>query len=144
MIGIRTSFKVLADVVFSANTTLATVGLTSPIAANQTQKIEAWVPVTTGATGGIKFQLVVPSGVSVFLLTSRIYDTVAQSDLSSVATSSAAIADPLANVGDHFFKVEAIVTNGATAGNIDLQCAQDSAANVTTILKGGTMGVTVL
>lgn len=141
MIGIKNKFDVAADVAFAASTALLTVGLTSLIAANERQTIRAVVPITTGATGGVKTQLIVPAGGSYFIHSIKIFDLVANTFTGNVATASAAVADPLANAGNHLVEVEATVINGATAGNIDLQFAQDSAANTTTILKGGFMEV---
>lgn len=141
MIGIRNIFKVLADVVFTANTTLATVGLKSPIAANETQKIRAWVPFTVGATGGIKCELVTPGGASSPAVTVIFYNTVAPSVDITLDGINNPINDALADEGGHWALIEAIVTNGATPGNLDLQFAQNSAANATTILAGSTMEV---
>ena len=141
MIGLRTIYQVAADVPFASSTALATVGLTSPIAANQTQKIRAWVPITTGATGGVKVQMVVPAGGTAFLATITINDTVTPAVTPYAQTASAAQGNALAAAGTHWVLVECTVINGATAGNIDLQFAQNSAANTTTILKGGIMEV---
>ena len=141
MIGIKNQFIVDADVPFASSTALLTVGLTSPIAANERQTIRAWVPLTTGATGGVQLQVKAPAGGSYFINNVTFFDLVANSFIGTVATSSAPIGDALANAGNHLVTIEATIINGATAGNVDIQFAQNSAANTTTILKGGIMEV---
>ena len=109
MIGIRTIFKVAADVPFAASTALLTVGLTSPIAANETQKVRAWVPFTTGATGGIKAQLNAPAGASTPTVTFLFYNTVTPAVDIAVEDINAPAADALANAGTHWALIEATV-----------------------------------
>ena len=140
MIGIRTIYRVAANVPFAASTDLLTVGLTSPIAVNETQKIRAWVPFTTGATGGIKCQLVTPNS-SIGFVTVVYYDTVAPSVDLGIDQVNMPIGDALANAGQHWCLVESTVVNGPNAGTVDLQFAQNSAANTTTILATGMMEV---
>lgn len=143
--GIINNYKVAANVALTSTTTLTTVGLTSPIAANQTQKIRAWVPLTVGATGGVRLQVVVPAGGTLFTATIRLYNTVAPADITAIQTSSAVFTNALANAGTHWVLVEAYVLNGATAGSVDIQFAQNTSDPLTlTILKGGWMETTIL
>lgn len=142
MIGIRNAFFVSADVTVSASVTLVTTGLTAPIAVNQSMKIHCWVPFTIGATGGFKFQLVVPSGGTIFLADYLVEDVVTPAQIvSSVQTSSAAFANALAVAGTHWMYLDAFIINGATAGNVDLQFACNSAANGITVKRGSFMDV---
>lgn len=142
MIGIRRFFRIAANVVVTNSAALVTTGLTSPIAANQTQKFRAWIPVTVGATGGVRLQVVVPAGGVVFLNTIQLFNTVAPALVATVQTSSAAFTNALANAGNHFILVEGTVVNGTTAGNIDIQMAQNTADALSlTILRGGSMDV---
>lgn len=137
-IGIPNVFIVAANVPFTSNVTLTTVGLNSPIAAGQTQNLRFWVPFSVGATGGIRFQLVVPAGGTIFLATNKIFNTVAPLTTISVQTSSAVTTNALANAGNHWIEVEATIVNGATAGNVDLQIAQNTSDVLTlTVLRGG-------
>lgn len=143
MIGIRTVYKVAANVTFTSNVTLATVGLLSALPANQKMKVRAWVPLSVGATGGIRFQLVLPAGATV-ISTSVINNTVAPSATAAVQTTSVAVTNALANAGNHWVYFEAYVENGATAGNLDLQFAQNTSDALTlTVLKGGQLDVTI-
>lgn len=145
MIGIRKIFQVASNTVVTSSTALVTVGLTSPIAANQTQKFRAWIPVTVGATGGLRLQVVVPAGGTLFLATVLLVNTVAPSITSAVQTSSAAFTNALANAGNHFLLVEGDIVNGANAGNIDIQMAQNTSdVNSLTVLKGGALEVVTL
>lgn len=142
-IGIRTAFIKTADSPFTSNVVLATIGLTSPIAAGQTQKVRFWVPFTVGATGGIRAQLAVPAGGAIFNTTIKLFNTVAASLTLAAQAASAAFTNALANAGTHWLEVEATIVNGATAGNVDLQMAQNTTDVLTlTVLRGGELEVT--
>ncbi len=141
-IGIRTFFQILANIVVTSSAALVTTGLTSPIAAGQTQKLRFWVPFSVGATGGVRAQLVVPAGGVIFNATILLYNTVAPSMTSAAQAASAAFTNALANAGTHWMLVEATIVNGATAGNVDLQMAQNTSDVLSlTILRGGTCEV---
>lgn len=145
MLGLRSIYAIAANVVFTSSTALLTVGLTSPIAANQTQKIRAWVPVTVGATGGVKAQIVVPAGGTIFSASIKLYNTVAPSLTTAYQSASAAFGNALANAGTHWLEIEATIINGSTAGNVDIQFAQNSSDALSlTVLRGGTLDVTKL
>ena len=142
MIGIRNFFTVAADIPVTLSAALVTTGLTSPVAANQSQKIKAWIPFTLGATGGVRFQVVVPAGGTVFELSAIIQNTVAPSSTLVEQQASAVVTNALANAGDHWLDIDVFVVNGATAGNIDIQAAQNTADALTlTIGRGGSMDV---
>lgn len=142
MLGIRTFFQVGADIVVTNSAALVTTGLTSPVAANQSQKIRAWIPITVGATGGVRAQIVVPAGGAVFEATIKLFNTVAPSLTTAEQQASAAFTNALANAGDHWLEIEAMIVNGATAGNIDIQMAQNTADALSlTISRGGSMDV---
>lgn len=143
MIGIRTAYKVSANVPFTTNVVLATVGLLAKLAANQIMKVRAWVPFSVGATGGVRAQWVLPAGATI-LSSSEINNTVAPLVTVAVQTTSVAITNALANAGNHWVLLEAYIKNGATAGNVDLQFAQNTSDALTlTILEGGNMEVLV-
>lgn len=121
------------------------MGLTSPIAAGQTQKIRAWIPVTVGATGGVRAQIVVPAGGALFNATIKLFNTVAPSITTAAQAASAAFTNALANAGTHWLEIEAYIVNGANAGDIDIQLAQNTSDALSlTVLRGGTMEVVVL
>lgn len=141
-IGIRTFFQVAANIVVTNSAALVTTGLTSPIAAGQTQKLRWWVPFTVGATGGVRAQIVVPAGGTIFNATIQLVNTVAPSITTAAQAASAAFTNALANAGTHWLLIEATIVNGATAGNVDLQMAQNTADALSlTILRGGTCEV---
>ncbi len=145
MIGIRTIFVKSANTVVTSSAALVTVGLLSAIAAGQTQKIRAWVPFTVGATGGVRFQLVVPAGGAIFNATIKLFNNVAPSLTTAVQAASAVFTNALANAGTHWCEVEATIVNGATAGSIDLQFAQNTSDVLSlTVLRGGSMDATIV
>lgn len=140
--GIRTVIAVSANQAFTNNATLASVGLIAPIAANTRKKIRAWVPVTVGATGGIRTQLLAPAGFVIYLCTFQLYNTAAPGVVRQIASVPTVFTNALANAGTHWIEIEAIVISGVTAGDIDLQFAQNTVdANTLTVLRGGTMEV---
>lgn len=142
MIGQRTFYDVAADIPVTSSAALVTTGLTSPVAANQRQRCKWWVPFTVGATGGIRAQVVVPAGGVVFEVTIKLFNTVAPSLTTAEQQASAAFTNALANAGDHWLEIDAYIANGATAGNIDLQMAQNTSDVLTlTISRGGSLDV---
>lgn len=142
MIGIRTFYQVAANIVVTSSAALVTTGLTSPVAASQTQKIRAWIPFTVGATGGIRAQIVVPAGGTLFNATIKLYNNVAPSLTTAAQAASAAFTNALANAGTSWLEIEATIVNGTTAGNIDIQMAQNTSDPLSlTILRGGSMDV---
>lgn len=144
MIGLRRFFTVVADIVVTNSAALVTTGLTSSIAANERQKLRAWIPITVGATGGVRLQVLVPAGGVVFEATIKLFNTVAPSLTTAEQQASAAFTNALANAGDHWLEVELTVINGATAGNVDIQMAQNTADALSlTISRGGSMDVVV-
>lgn len=142
MIGIRQAFTISANVAVTSSTALVTTGLTSPIAAGQTQHIRCWVPFSVGAAGGVRAQIVVPAGGTLFSATFKLFNTVAPSLTTAYQNASAAFTDAAANAGTHWLEIEATVINGTTAGNVDLQMAQNTSnGTAMTALKGGYMDV---
>jgi len=141
MIGIRTFYRVSANVVVTASTALVTTGLTSPVAAGQTQKLRAWIPFSVGATGGVKMQIICPAAITSILTTIKVFDTVTPAMITAIQTTSTPFANALAVAGSHWMEVESIVVNGVNAGNIDIQVACNSAANALTVFAGSSMDV---
>lgn len=143
-IGQRTFYSIAADIVRTSSAALVTSGLTSPIAANKKQYIRFWIPFTVGATGGIRLQIAVPAGGTLFLATIRLNNAVAPSTTLAVQTASAAFTNAAANAGNMWIEGEAEIQNGATAGNVDIQVGQNTSDVLSlTVLKGGHMEVTI-
>lgn len=144
MLGIRNVYQLAANLAVAASAALVTAGLKSPIAAGQTQKLRYWLPFSVGAAGGIRAQVVVPAGGTAFVATFHLVNTVAPSMTGAAQVASAAFTNALANAGNHFLIIEVIVVNGATAGDVDLQVAQNTSdATAMTLLRGATVEVIV-
>jgi hypothetical protein len=140
MIGIQTTYRIPANVVFTSTVAPATVGLTSPIAPLQSQKIRAWIPFTVGATGGVRSLIAVPAGGVIDQVTTVLYNTVAPSVTPNSANT--VFTNALANAGTHWLVIEAVIQNGATAGNVDITIAQNTSDALSlTVLKDGFMEV---
>ena len=143
-IGIRTIYRITANVVVNASATLVTTGLTSPIAAGQRQKIRVWMPFTVGATGGVRMQVVCPAAITSIITTIKVFDTVTPALITAIQTTSTAFTNALAVAGTHWMEVESFIENGVNAGSVDIQVACNTAANAFTALKNSTMDVVVL
>lgn len=142
MVGIRNYFRINANVVVTSSVALVTTGLTSAIAASETQSIRAFIPFTVGATGGVRLQIVVPAGGTIFIAGIKLINTVAPSITTASQAASAAFTNAAANAGTHWLEVDATIVNGATAGNVDIQMAQNTSDALSlTILRGGYMEV---
>lgn len=147
-IGIRTISEVgatatPADVAFTSNAVLGTVGLIMAIAANQFVKIRAWIKFSVGATGGVRSLVAVPAGGTLLSVSTKLFNTVAPS--LTTATANTVFTNAAANAGTHWLEIEAYIQNGATAGNVDVQLAQNTSDVLTmTVLKGGTMDIVKL
>lgn len=143
--GIINSYKINAAIAITNSTTLVSTGLTFRLAAGQTRNVTYWVPITVGAAGGVRFQVVVPAGVTLFNLTSRIQNGVNSAQTATTQSASAVITNSLATAGTHWLEVRATITGGAAAGNVDFQIAQNTADALTlTVLAGGWAVATIL
>lgn len=144
-IGIRLFFRKSASQQVAASTALVDcTDLSCPVAASQTLKVKFWIPFTVGATGGFKFQVVVPAGGTNFTCSLFAFDGITAapgSQVGIVQTASAAFANAWAVAGNHMMLIEADVENGATAGTVKLQFACNSAANGITVIEGASMEV---
>lgn len=144
-LGIRTCFTKTANQLFTSNATLATIGLLSAIAANQKQRLRIWIPFTVGATGGIRLQIIVPAGGTIFEATIRLQDTVTPAQVVAEQQASAAFTNALAVAGDHWLQVDALIENGVTAGSVDVQMAQNTVDVLSlTVKEAAWMEVTTL
>lgn len=142
MIGIRTFFRIAPSIVVTSSAVLVTTTLQVPVAANQKIKLRWWVPFSVGATGGLRAQVIVPAGGTLFRQTLKLFNTVAPLITTQALAASTVFTNAAANAGTHWLEVEAEIENGATAGVIDLQMAQNTSDALSlTILQGGTCDV---
>jgi len=141
-LGIRTFFDTTADIVVTNSAALITTGLTSPIAANQRQKLRWWIPVTVGATGGVRAQIIVPAAGVVFIETFCLYNNTTSTVIVDTLLASAVIGNALAAANEHWLEIQATIVNGVNAGNVDLQMAQNTADALSlTIRRGASLDV---
>lgn len=126
----------------TASVTLVEItGFSAAIAAGKSAHVRVHVPFSVGASGGFKFQFVVPAAPANFLATFAVIDPVTPSEIDAVQTTSAAFANALAVAGNHWLEAELDITNGSAAGTIALQFACNSAAGAISILQGAWMEV---
>lgn len=136
--ALRSAAVISAAIAITSNIVPATVGLVSPIGANQTQKLKYWIPFTVGATGGIRVTFAVPAGGVLFQVTHKLFNVVAPSLTTSMGTSgSIAFANAVANAGDSFLEMDVLIVNGATAGNVEPLFAQNTSDALTLTIKRG-------
>lgn len=142
MIGNRTTYAIAADIPFTSNIVPASSGLTSPIAAGESQHFKAAIQVTVGATGGVRAVVAVPAGGTLYNVSFKLFNTAAATFAAAVQAASAAFTNALANAGTHILEIEGTIVNGATAGNVDIQLAQNTSDVLTmTVEAGGFMDV---
>lgn len=145
--------------VFSATTTLADVAastgtFTFTVAASEVWIAEYWIDCTFSTTGGVKFQIAGPATPTDVQITGTQYVTTTDTNADryeatkpldpvtafatniasapSIATS-ARIAGQYWNTDPPGIYIRAIIRNGANAGNVTLQAAQNTAAGTTTL-----------
>ena len=144
-IGIKQTFAVAANIVVTSSIVPVTTGLTSPIAAGETQQLTFFVPFTVGATGGVRAIVNVPAGGTSYLLGATIVNTVTDAIFAETQVAAAAVVNALASAGTHWIAINARIVNGLTAGNVDLAMAQNSSDVLSlTILAGGFVDITKL
>jgi len=128
-----------ADSVYTTNATQSSIGLSASIAANERQHVRLWIPITTGAAGGVRLQVVVPAGGAFFELKGILYLSTGSFSLFNQQTS-AVYTNAIASAGSHYFDIELGLTNGATAGQVDIQMAQNTSNALSlTVLQGSYM-----
>lgn len=144
MRGITNTYAVIANIPVEASVVPVTTTLRSPVAASQRQHIRAFIPFSVGAAGGVRAQINVPVGGTLFIAGIKLINTVAPSITTASQTASAVFTNAAANAGTHWLEIEATVINGGTAGNIDIHMAQNTSdATPMTILAGGWMEATI-
>lgn len=147
-----------ATQVFTTNTTFADVAASSgsfafAIAANEVWEVTYLIPLTFGGTGGAKFQLTGPSSPTNVDITGTYGHAIAGSlgafesriatvtAFSSDINSQASIAATTGNVeytnnAPTGIEIVARIINGANAGTVTLQAAQNNSNSTTTLGLG--------
>lgn len=150
-IGIRNSFRLAATHTVAASTSLVilganTTGNSFSIALNALQRIHIRLQslFTIGATGGFKFQWVVPANPGNYAAAFNVIDTTNAVNVPDTLVATAAFANALAVAATHQLNTEIDYTNGSTAGTISFQFACNSAANSIAMIQGAWMDVTYL
>lgn len=137
-IGLR-SFAVqdVSDTVASSTVEVST-DLTTTIAANQKIHITYYIPVTLGGTApGVKFLVNAPASPTYFVSSVVLFTDADSVGYSNTIFAEAAQGVTLANAGDHFVKIDVTVINGATAGTVVLQFAQNVSDIAVTVVRRG-------
>lgn len=137
MIGIPNAYAIAADVSMASDIVPGTVGLTSPIAALETQHIRACISLTVGATGGVRAIVAVPAGGTLYNMNYTLINNVAATVAGAVQAAAADFTNALANAGSHLLLIEGTVINGATAGNVDIQLAQNTSDVLPLVAEAG-------
>lgn len=137
-IGVRTFARQTASLPVTSSTTLVNTDLTFNLAANAKVHVTYYVPVTlAGTASGLKFLVDAPASVVDYNSSCVVFADDATLALVSVITSEAAQGVTLANAGNHIVQIDFDLFNGATAGTVTLQFAQNvSDAGAATVLKG--------
>jgi len=144
-LGIRNFIRKSADQTVTASVTLVDVTeFTTPIAAGQRVYIKYSIAFTVGASGGYKFQWVVPAAPTTFRNSYQVVDAATATPVfveADTQTASAAFANALAVAGTHQLNGELDFVNGANAGTVTLQFACNSAAGAIVFGLGSSMDI---
>jgi len=94
-----------------------------------------------GVVSGYKFQLNLPSGIAHIIQDDQVLNGITSTVvLVRVDVTVTIISGALASSGDHVLLIEGSFENGATAGNVVLQFAQNTSdGSAITIKKGGVL-----
>lgn len=138
MAGILNAVKIAADIPIASSIAPVTTGLSIPIAAGETINFRYFVPFSLGATGGVRAIVAVPAAGTQFTCAITLFNPVTPALITALQVANAAFTNALAVAGNHWIALEGVVVNGANAGNVDLQMAQNTSDVLTlTILRGG-------
>lgn len=125
-------FPVVNSVVLVAVTSMVT-----PIAANERRKIVITGAFTLGATGGFRFNLAVPVGGVVYNVYWQVREETTPAVFEDIQVAAADFTNASAVASNYWLTMTANIINGSTAGNVQLQFAQNNAtANAGTLLRG--------
>lgn len=148
-----------ATQVFTTNTTYADVAASTgtfsfAIGANERWTVDVYIPLTFGGTGGAKFQFTgpaAPTSVAVNgeygnaaagdpgYVTQIAVVTAFSSDINSKASSTASASTYLNAGPSSFIHLKAVINNGANAGTVTLQAAQNNSSTTSTLGIGSVM-----
>lgn len=137
-IGTRTYLVQDANDTVTASTTPVPTDLVTSIAANQKVHIRYVVPVSlSGTASGVKFLVNAPAGGSVYDVTVVLFTDADSIALSRALFTETAVGVTLANAGDHYAVIDAVIYNGSTAGTVSLDYAQNASDAGTVIVHKG-------
>lgn len=150
--------------VFTTDTTMADINASTgtfsfPIGASEVWLVDYWMEVAFGGTGGVKFQITGPAAPTAVYITGKhtvqVADTGTNRNLAHIPFTagtafSAAFADvassaALGSTGQYLqgavtlVEARARIINGANAGTVTLQAAQNNANSTTTLGLGSLM-----
>ena len=135
------AIRKVADQSITSSTTLTNdTELFAPVEANKNYHFRASVPFNlAGVVSGYKFTFASPSGHTNFVCTPLIYNggTSTLLTVAPITTPGTAVAGALATSGDHYAAWEGVLENGASAGNINFQFAQNTSNGSAITVKRG-------
>jgi hypothetical protein len=150
-IGIRTSLRLAASQTVAATVTLAVLGANTTgnsfsvaLTAGQRVHIRLQSLFTLAATGGFRFQWVVPAAPGNFAAAFNVIDTTNAVNVPATQVATAAFANALAVAATHQLNTEIDYTNGVNAGTISFQFACNSAANSIIMIQGAWADITLV
>jgi hypothetical protein len=130
-----------ADQAITSSTTFAdATGVTIALEANKVYRFLVHVPFNlAGIISGYKFQLLGPTSPTNYIASTKLLNTVAGTLLGATVQTAlgTAVNGGLATSGNHVFEVSGVIENGANAGSLKLQFAQNvSDGSAITIKRG--------
>lgn len=106
---------------------VAITGFTIPIAVNQRIAWKIYGGMAVPATGGWRFTITTPAGIGAFNWNYNITEPTTPATFQDILTANAAITNASAVADDYRILMFGSIENGATAGNVVFNFAQNNA-----------------
>lgn len=138
-------FRLDADQAVTNSVGLVTMtGFTVAIAANQRIAFSWYGVFTLGATGGFRFQVTAPAGITDYNVLYHVHDVTTPTPFEAALLAQAAFTNASAVASDYSLDCKGTIETGATAGNITFDFAQNNATADAIIARAGCFVMAVL
>lgn len=143
-VGIRLIFTQAAAVAVTSSIVPVATSLVCPVAAGQRVNGRIVLPVTVGATGGIRVQMTGPAAPVSFVNSILLANVPAPGVVLAAQNALGTFANALANAGQSYCIMDFSFVNGVNAGNLAVLFAQNTSDALTaTLLAGASMECTI-
>lgn len=143
-LGIRLFFTQTAALAVTSSIVPVATNLVCPVAVGQRVNGRLVLPVTVGATGGIRIQMTGPAAPASFTNSIILANVPGTTFIGATQTALGSFTNALANAGQSFVYMDFSFVNGVTAGNLTVLFAQNTSDALTaTLMLGASMDVCI-